>query len=160
VPAVLDASALLAYLQAEPGGDVAEAAILGGAVIGYVNLAETLTKLVQARSELASQLDAAANRNADPRSLPGLPGSITVEPFTPADVARCAALELTTRPLGLGLGDRACLAVGRRLGGPVLTTDRVWTQLDPAVIGVEVRCIRPPAATPGPQPKSAPPGRP
>ncbi|HVA20703.1 MAG TPA: hypothetical protein VNN74_01210 [Candidatus Micrarchaeia archaeon] len=41
MPAVLDASALLAYLQAEPGGDAAGAAIPGGAVIGSVNLAET-----------------------------------------------------------------------------------------------------------------------
>ncbi|MBO1350989.1 MAG: PIN domain-containing protein [Hormoscilla sp. GUM202] len=45
--AVLDASALLAYLQGEPGAErVAEVLVLGAA-ISSVNWAETLTKLAE-----------------------------------------------------------------------------------------------------------------
>jgi PIN domain nuclease of toxin-antitoxin system len=37
------------------------------------------------------------------------------------------------------LADRACLALGLRLGGPVVTADRVWGKLD---IGIEIILIR------------------
>jgi PIN domain nuclease of toxin-antitoxin system len=43
---VLDASALLAFLQREPGLDRVRA-VLPEAVIGSVNFAEVVTKLVQ-----------------------------------------------------------------------------------------------------------------
>ena len=45
-----------------------------------------------------------------------------------------------TRSLGLGLGDRACLATARREERAALTADRAWSQLQ--LDGVEVRCIR------------------
>lgn len=44
------------------------------------------------------------------------------------------------RMVGLGLGDRACLATARMEECPVLTADRIWTQLD--LEGVDIRCIR------------------
>jgi ribonuclease VapC len=34
-----------------------------------------------------------------------------------------------TKPLGLSLGDRACLAVGLAYDLPVITADRNWTSL-------------------------------
>lgn len=40
---------------------------------------------------------------------------------------------------GLSLGDRSCLALGRRLGTPALTADQPWQGIDPPV---EVRSIR------------------
>jgi PIN domain nuclease of toxin-antitoxin system len=46
-----------------------------------------------------------------------------------------------TRPLGLSLGDRACLALARRERLPALTADRIWLQAG-TLIGVEVRLIR------------------
>jgi PIN domain nuclease of toxin-antitoxin system len=39
----------------------------------------------------------------------------------------------------LSLGDRACLALGLRLGSPVVTADRVWATVD---VGVEIVLIR------------------
>jgi len=44
-----------------------------------------------------------------------------------------------TKPFGLSLGDRACLALATHLDLPVLTADKIWAQLD---IGVPVRLIR------------------
>lgn len=34
-----------------------------------------------------------------------------------------------TRPLGLSLGDRACLALGIALKAPIYTADRAWKDL-------------------------------
>jgi ribonuclease VapC len=46
---------------------------------------------------------------------------------------------LGRHPGRLSLGDTVCIAMGRLLDLPVLTTDRIWTELD---LGVEVRLIR------------------
>lgn len=65
---------------------------------------------------------------------------IEVLPFD-ADVALLSgSYREQTRNLGLGLGDRACLATARREECPVLTADRTWNQLQ--LDGVDVRCIR------------------
>ena len=64
---------------------------------------------------------------------------VAIAPFD-ADLAfACAALRSPTRHLGLSLGDRACLALARRVGAPALTADRAWADLD---VGVEIRLIR------------------
>jgi ribonuclease VapC len=44
-----------------------------------------------------------------------------------------------TKHLGLSLGDRACLALGIAKNLPVLTADKIWTELR---LPVEVRLIR------------------
>lgn len=46
-----------------------------------------------------------------------------------------------TRAAGLSLGDRACLALARRLGVTALTAERRWADVA-GVAGVEVRLIR------------------
>jgi PIN domain nuclease of toxin-antitoxin system len=48
-------------------------------------------------------------------------------------------LVLQTRPLGLSLGDRACLALGIALDSPVYTADRTWQSLK---IGIPIHVIR------------------
>ena len=45
--AILDASALLALAQQEPGHEQVEEAVIGGAVIGAVNLSEVVAKLAE-----------------------------------------------------------------------------------------------------------------
>lgn len=59
--------------------------------------------------------------------------------FDVEDAEMAAALSPLTRSIGLSLGDRACIALGRRLRLPVLTADRVWETID---VGVEVRTVR------------------
>lgn len=123
---VLDASALLALLNAEPGADTVAAA-LPEAVIGAVNYAEVVSTLAEAglsEAELGETLDGLA---------------LDVRPFDRAQVHAADRLRPATRARGLSLGDRACLALGRALQAPVLTTDSAWEGLD---LGVEVRQIR------------------
>ena len=129
---VLDASALLAHLRDEPGADVVAEAIASGAVISTVNLAEVFSRV--------------ADRGGDPAKLAAeltrsglLDGAITVEPFTAADAIDAGRLRPLTRDAGLSLGDRACLALARRLDAPALTADTDWQGV---AHGVELHPIR------------------
>lgn len=67
--------------------------------------------------------------------------TVEVVEFDAAQAAHTGALVSVTARLGLSLGDRACLALARQRGEPVLTTDRVWAEL-PDSIGVKIRLIR------------------
>ncbi len=123
---VVDASALLALLHAEPGAETVEEALENGA-ISTVNWSE-----VQQRS-LASRIDVDDLRG-DVEAL-----GLEIVPFTVEDAEQAAALWGPTRHVGLSLGDRACLGLARRLGLPALTADRAWLELD---LGVQVQTIR------------------
>jgi ribonuclease VapC len=124
--AVLDASALLALLQNEPGADKV-AAVLTRSCISAVNLAETLSKLV----EYGKPLDFVTYQ-VERLHVP-------VIPFDASEAKIVASLWQPTRSASLSLGDRACLALGLRLGVPVLTTERAWATLK---IEVDVGVIR------------------
>jgi PIN domain nuclease of toxin-antitoxin system len=126
VSGVLDASALLALLQDEPGAElVAEA--LPGASISTVNLAEVLYK--------------SAAKGIDPSVLVAGLGrlGLRVEPFELADAVIVASLHGQTRRKGLSLGDLACLALGQRRRERVLHAEHAWVGLD---LGITLRHIR------------------
>ncbi len=123
---VLDASALLAMLQGERGGERVEA-VLEHVVISAVNWSEVVQKAA-ARGVPVDGL------REDLRAL-----GMAVLPFDPVDGEAAAALWPTTRSRGLSLGDRACLALAKRLGIPALTADRVWADLD---LPVEIELLR------------------
>jgi PIN domain nuclease of toxin-antitoxin system len=129
---VLDASALLAHLRDEAGADVVGEAIASGAVISTVNLAEVFSRVTDRRGDpvkLAAELTQSGL----------LDGAIIVEPFTAADAIETGRLRPLTRDAGLSLGDRACLALARRLDAPALTADTNWQGV---AHGVELRLIR------------------
>ena len=123
--AVLDASALLALLNGEPGADRV-GQVLPDAIVSAVNCAEVYSKL--------SEWSVAAE---------GFDDLVSVVPSVMAfDIGlarRAGELNAVTRRYGLSLGDRACLALAEREGLPTLTADRRWTELD---IGVAVELIR------------------
>ena len=126
--AVLDASAVLAVVLEEPGADVVVEALRSGAAMSTVNVAEVAARLHRdgwTESEVALVF-----------------GTLGIEvlPFGPEAALLSGRLRTATRHLGLGLGDRACLATGRVEGCPVLTSDRSWEELD--VAGIDIRCIR------------------
>jgi ribonuclease VapC len=132
---VLDASGLLAYLQDEAGaGEVAEV-LARGAAIGAANLAEVLSKIAEHGGEPRDLL-----RTLEEQGLLG--GLLQVEPLTAEDSARIGELRPLTRDYGLGLGDRACLALALRLRVPVMTADRVWAELEGIVDGLQVYAFR------------------
>ena len=124
---VLDASALLALLKEEPGHErVAE--VVARAAVGAVNLSEVAAKLA----------DAGMPEGAVREALGGL--ALEIHDFDRELAFRTGMLRPLTRSTGLSLADRSCLALGRRLDLPVLTTDRAWKDLD---LAVEVRLVRP-----------------
>ena len=61
--------------------------------------------------------------------------------MTAQDAITIAQIRPATKEHGLGLGDRICLALGRRLDLPVMTADRTWVELE-EVLGVKVRAFR------------------
>lgn len=122
---VLDASALLAFLRREPGAEQVERC-LEESVISAVNWSEVIAKAVDHGATVVDTC----------RVLKCLP--VRVVPFTAEDATLAAELRSDTRPHGLSLGDRSCLALGRKLGLPVLTAERNW----PAAGGVTVERIR------------------
>ena len=129
---VLDASALLAYLRAEPGAQTVVAALGAGASSSAVNLSEVLAKL----DEVGIRADDAHRKMVSD----GILGSaLQVQPFTEADAIAAGQLRVPTRSAGLSTGDRACLALATRLGVPALTADRQW--LKPS-LGLTVTLIR------------------
>ena len=123
---VLDASALLAYLQDEPGGERVRE-VLAHSVMSTVNWAEVIGK--------------ARDDGVDTRGLHEDLASLglALEPFSAEQAEIAGRLKERTRQFGLSLGDRACLALGSDRSETVCTADRAWQRLD---IGVTVETIR------------------
>jgi PIN domain nuclease of toxin-antitoxin system len=129
---VLDASALLAYLNDEEGAQLVEDALIRGSAISAVNMAEvlsTLTDLGKEPDEVSGELQR--------RGFLG--GTLAVFPLTADDAVVIANLHRKTKVHGLSLGDRACLGLALRLRVRALTTDRAWSRLK---IAVKVEVIR------------------
>ncbi len=117
---VVDSSAVLAYLQDEPGADLVRASLQDGGVISAVNWSEVTQKVRRTDAwELARTL------------LLGFP--LQIVSVTTDDAEAAAALWTTGSTLSLA--DRFCIALGARLQLPVLSADREWFER-PEVIPV------------------------
>ena len=123
---VLDASALLAVLRAEPGAERVEPH-LEGARICAVNLSEVVTKLI------ADGVPEPEIRRAIGRL------ELEVPAFGQQDAYAAGILCRSSGALELSFGDRACLALAQSLNAPALTANRSWAQLD---LGITVEVIR------------------
>lgn len=124
---VLDASAVLAVLNQEPGAEKLTPELLGDSVCSTVNLAEVHAKLVSAGGEPEEAWEDALTPVRE------------AVPFTAEHAKIAGELVQHTRSLGLSLGDRACLALGLSLKCPVYTADKSWRDLK---LGVGIRVIR------------------
>jgi PIN domain nuclease of toxin-antitoxin system len=123
---LLDASALIAYLDGEPGSENVPATT-GEAVISAVNYAETVSILT--------------TRGIDATTIRLQLSLIVIDvlDFDPETAETTGLMIAATKSMGLSLGDRACLATARHTGLPAMTADRSWSNVD---VGVEVRLIR------------------
>jgi PIN domain nuclease of toxin-antitoxin system len=124
---VLDASAILAIINQEPGVDKLTPELLANAICSTVNLAEVQAKLVgrgwspdEAWEDATSPVREAV-------------------PFLEEHAKIAGSLVALTRHLGLSLGDRACIALGISRKTPIYTAEKVWSKLK---LGVRVHVIR------------------
>jgi PIN domain nuclease of toxin-antitoxin system len=122
----LDASAVLAFLFQERGGEIV-AGVIAGSCLSTVNLSEVLGRFAK------------DGHDAHVVGLRLAAAGLEMVPFLAEDAALAASLRPQTDPLGLSLGGRACLALALARGVPVLTADRQWGALD---LGIEIRLIR------------------
>ena len=113
---VLDASAVLAVLNGEPG-EKKVIPLLAESAISAVNLTEVGAKLLEAGMEEASAQIAV--------SVLGI-GEIV--DFTEDSAWEAAQLRPLTKQYGLSLGDRACLALAHKLNVPAVTADKEWSK--------------------------------
>jgi PIN domain nuclease of toxin-antitoxin system len=113
-------------LNEEPGADALRA-VSHRAYLSAVNYAEVITKLTRrgADEETARQ----ALRYA----------RVKIVPFDRNLAFVAGRLEALTARSGISLGDRARIALARKLEMPVLTGDRKWANV---ALGVEVRLFR------------------
>lgn len=114
---VVDASAVLAAIQNEQGGEYVKKHI-DRCVISSVNWSEVLQKLSNSGSEV-DKIDTFLNALG-----------LRVVDFTEDDARMSASLWASYKRLGLSLADRACLATGIRLKTKIITADRVWRNLE------------------------------
>jgi ribonuclease VapC len=130
-PIIADTSAVIAYLNFEPGADEVRKC-LPRIRIAMVNVAEIVA--VVSRHHVSRSWIEERIFRVFPEMLP----------FDPEQAYLCGALETVTRPKGLSLGDRACLAAGILHGWPVLTAESTWTEIDWKAPGynVEIHLIR------------------
>ena len=123
---VLDASALLATLQNEPGSDIVDAAAHRSAV-SSVNSSEVSKKLIE------------KGMPPDTAQATLLSLGIRILPFDMELGFLAASLFPVTKTAGLSFADRACLALGIKLNLPVLTAERAWGALQ---LPIQVKVIR------------------
>jgi PIN domain nuclease of toxin-antitoxin system len=124
---VLDASAVLALLQREPGAEKLTIGLLVSSAMSTVNLGEVQTKLVR------------EGGNAEEAWRAALAPVAEIHPFSAEQAKIAGSLVARTSSLGLSFGDRACLALAMVLDAPVYTTEQIWKNLK---IGVDIRLIR------------------
>ncbi len=125
---VLDASALLAFLKRERGGDRVQA-VLADAIVSAVNFTE-----VEEFYAMAGLTQSEVRMFLSELHIPIVEAD--------AGLAYAAAmLKPVTRAAGLSLGDRHCLALGVRERRPILTADRDWSKIADHV-DTEIQFIR------------------
>lgn len=98
-----------------------------GALLSAVNLTEVHGKLIQKGFPASLSWRKIVSLQCD------------VCYFTDEQARIAAELIQVTKPLGLSLGDRACLALAVQRKAAVYTTDAAWKNLN---LGIEIRVIR------------------
>lgn len=120
---VLDSSAVLAWLQQEPGSKRI-GTLLADGFVSAANWAEILQK--------------ARQHGADPHEVGLLLRSLGLDVVEVTREDGELAAAIWDRRVPLSLGDRLCLAAAIRLQLPVVTTDRLWQKASLDDVDLEV----------------------
>jgi len=123
---ILDASALLALINEEPGSDTVEK-YFPNVVMSAVNLSEIATVLSRCgvpQQDIQNILSALISN---------------VDAFDKEQAYIAAQISNHTKRHGLSFGDRACLSLGMLKQLPILTADKAWLKLD---IDIDIISIR------------------
>ena len=125
---VLDASAVLAYLQDESGSEKVDAVLSEGrSIMSAVNYAEVVGKLFEAGLNESSVQVVMENLE------------LHIEPLDEKQAWTTGMLRISTREFGLSLGDRACLALAHIRKLPIITADRQWDKLKTDIKIIQLR---------------------
>ncbi len=125
---VLDASAVLAYLQDESGCEKVDVVLSEGrAIMSAVNYAEVVGKLFEAGLPEASINVVMGNLE------------LQVAALDDKQAWKTGALRISTREFGLSLGDRACLALAHIKKLPIITADKQWDRLKMDIKIIQLR---------------------
>lgn len=123
---VLDASALIALWRKERGWERIAQEISSSA-ISSANFAEALSKFVEEGGDADTMTNEIVKTGCE------------IVVVSVEHAVTTAKLRPVTRPPGLSLGDRLCLALAIERSCEVLTADRNWAKLN---IGVPIQLIR------------------
>lgn len=124
---ILDASALLALIQNEPGTEIIKS-LLKVSVMSTVNITETLSVLQRADITPKEGLTLITNIIT------------TIIPFDLELAELTANIHPLVKSKGLSLADRACIALGIKLQIPIYTADKIWAELN--LDNVNIKVIR------------------
>ncbi len=125
---VIDTSAVFADLNEEAGAGEARR-WMRDAAISAINLQEVASKAIDKGVPIEVVPSLIEALRLDTRPLD-------------RDLALAAGMmRASTARLGLSHGDRACLALAKKLGLPAVTADRAWAEVAQE-IGVDVVLIR------------------
>jgi PIN domain nuclease of toxin-antitoxin system len=125
---ILDASALLAYINDEPGGKLVEH-VLEDATISAINLTEVCSKLIRAG------MDPDETRELLFQCCPN------VEAVDRDQAETAGMIHAATARFNVSYADSCCMALGASRGTTVLTGDRKWLGLELG-FDVDIRLIR------------------
>lgn len=128
--AVLDTSALLAYIKGEPGSAPIEK-IIDKSVMSIINLTEAIIVLSRKNPDKLEYYQMAV-------------GELISHKYETDNKLMLIASEISVKyreKHNLSLGDCYCLALSKHLGLPVYTGDRPWRGLEQK-IGIKINFIR------------------
>ncbi|MBL0941294.1 MAG: type II toxin-antitoxin system VapC family toxin [Alphaproteobacteria bacterium] len=126
--AVIDASALLAFLKDESTPLEELESLLPKSVISSVNACEVATVMCRLGMPLEA-INGLINENVR-----------EIIPFDQQLALSAAGLWEATKVYGLSLADRACIALGQKMQLPIYTADKIWNKLK--LDNVEIKRIR------------------
>lgn len=128
--AVLDTSALLAYIKGEQGSEAVEK-IIDKSIMSVINLTEAVIVLGRKNPIKLEYYQMAVNE-------------LIIHKYETDTTLMPIASKISVKyreEHNLSLGDCYCLALGKHLGLPVYTGDRPWQGLEQK-IGIKIKFIR------------------